>query len=51
MWSVFFVLGVGALLPWNFYVNAKQVDRHNIHRFMANNLYCLSVTICLTFRN
>jgi len=23
---MFFVLGVGSLLPWNFFMNAQQVD-------------------------
>jgi len=24
--GMFFVLGVGSLLPWNFFMNAQQVD-------------------------
>jgi len=30
VWSVFFILGVGSLLPWNFFMNAKQVDKYGL---------------------
>jgi len=39
VWIVFFILGVGSLLPWNFFMNAKLVCR-----------YCLSwisIVLCL----